>query len=184
MENDRSHRVPEVRIAPLDVAARVDEALAVEAAAFGRPLESFRRDSYLRHTTYAGFDALGALVDERLVGFGYGHVNEPGQWWYDQIARAMMAAGHGAWLEDGFVLVELHVMPQFQGQGIGRTLLTTLLRRRREARALLSAHDLETPARRLYRHVGFVDLLTGFRFSGTPRPFVVMGAVLPLRQAS
>lgn len=174
----------QVHLVSLDLAARVDDALAVEAAAFGRPVDSVRRESYLRHTTYREFEALGAVVDDRLVGFGYGHVNERGQWWYDHIARAMIETGHDGWLTDGFVLVELHVLPHFQGGGIGRTLLTTLLGRRREAKALLSAHDLETPARRLYRGVGFADLLTDFRFPGTTQPFAVMGARLPLGQAS
>lgn len=174
----------DVTIAQIDLAAWVDEALAVEAAAFGRVVESFRRDSYLRHTTYPAFQALGAVAGDRLVGFTYGHRNEPGQWWHDQIARAMRATGSGGWLEDAFVLVELHVHPRFQRRGIGRRLLTALLAERPERHVLLSAHDLDTPARRLYRRVGFVDLLTDFRFAGTAQPFVVMGAALPLKPVS
>jgi ribosomal protein S18 acetylase RimI-like enzyme len=174
----------DVRIEPLDLASRVDEALAVESAAFGRPAEPFRRESYLRHMTYPAFAALGATSDDQLVGFGYGHTDAQGQWWHDQIADAMAAAGHDAWLHGAFVLVELHVRPEFQGQGLGRSLLTQLLVDRTEQRAMLSAHDSETPARRLYRRIGFVDLLTDFRFAGTDRPFAVMGSHLPLRQVS
>lgn len=171
-------------IVPLDLAARVDEALAVEAAAFARPLDPFRRESYLRHTTSPSFQALGAFDGSRLVGFGYGHTDRPGQWWHDQIALAMLAAGHGGWLDDAFILVELHVLPELQGRGIGRTLLTRLLAGRRERRSLLSTDDVESRARRLYRGLGFVDLLTDFHFPGPPRPFVVMGSDLPLRHPS
>lgn len=176
--------VRDVEISAVDLAPRVDEALAVEAAAFGRPVASFRRDSYLGHATYPGYAAVAALHAQRLVGFAYGHVNEPGQWWHDQIAAAVRMAGHERWLRHAFVLVELHVRPEFQRRGIGRALLITLLGARNEARALLSAHDTDTPARRLYRNLGFLELLTGFRFAGTTQPFIVMGASLPLAQAS
>ena len=48
---------------------------------------------------------------------------------------------------------------------------------------MLSTADAQTRARRLYRGVGFTDLLTGFRFSGTEPPYAVMGALLPLKVA-
>ena len=48
--------------------------------------------------------------------------------------------------------------------------------------AVLSTRDAETRARRLYRGVGFTDLLTGFAFyPGGEPPYAVMGAELPLR---
>ncbi len=45
---------------------------------------------------------------------------------------------------------------------------------------MLSTADAPTRARRLYRGVGFTDLLTDFRFSGGEPPYAVMGATLPL----
>ncbi len=173
-----------VQIVELDLHRHVDDALAVEAAALGRRVEPLRRESYLRHTTYPAFTALAATYGGRIVGFGYGHTDEPGQWWHDEVAPALGAAGHDTWTKDAFVLVEMHVLPDFQRRGIGTALLTRLTAHRAEPRALLSAHDLDTPARRLYRRLGFVDLLTDFHFSGTRQPFAVMGASLPLAQAS
>lgn len=170
----------EVRIASVDLPSRVDEAVEVEAAAFRRPVDRNRAGGYLRHSTYPGFFALGAFDrDDRLVGFGYGHTDQPGQWWHEQVAPAMAEAGCSEWLAEAFVLVELHVLPAHQGRGLGRRLLTELLAGRGERRALLSTDDGETPARSLYRRVGFTDLLTGFRFTTTTRPYAVMGA--PLR---
>ena len=83
------------------------------------------------------------------------------------------------------MLAELHVAPTHQGQGIGADILLGLASGRPERTALLSTRDADSPARRLYRGTGFVDLLTGFNFfpSGEP-PYAVMGAELPLRTRS
>ena len=86
-----------------------------------------------------------------------------------------------AWLDDSFEVAELHVRPAYQGMGIGRELLLRLTSERPERTAVLSTADAESRARRLYRGVGFTDLLTGFRFSGGEPPYAVMGARLPLR---
>jgi hypothetical protein len=40
---------------------------------------------------------------------------------------------------------------------------------------VLSTHDRESPARNLYRSVGFIDLLSGFVFPGSSEVYVVMG---------
>jgi ribosomal protein S18 acetylase RimI-like enzyme len=98
---------------------------------------------------------------------------------------AYPAPGAGvAWLDDSFEVAELHVRPPYQGMGIGRELLLRLTSGRPERTAVLSTADAESRARRLYRGVGFTDLLTGFRFSGGEPPYAVMGARLPLRGAS
>ena len=49
---------------------------------------------------------------------------------------------------------------------------------------MLSTADAPTKARRLYRGLGFTDLLTDFRFSGGEPPYAVMGATLPLATAA
>jgi ribosomal protein S18 acetylase RimI-like enzyme len=89
----------------------------------------------------------------------------------------------GAWLDDSFEIAELHVLPPYQGAGIGRTLLLSVTDDRDERTAVLSTADAQTRARRLYRGLGFTDLLTGFRFSGAEPPYAVMGALLPLKVA-
>jgi ribosomal protein S18 acetylase RimI-like enzyme len=72
------------------------------------------------------------------------------------------------------------MLPSWQGRGIGRSLLLSLASGRSERTAVLSTADAPTKARRLYRGVGFTDLLTDFRFSGSEPPYAVMGALLPL----
>ena len=88
--------------------------------------------------------------------------------------------GPAGWLDDSFEIAELHVLPRWQGNGIGRSLLLTVADGRPERTAVLSTADAPTRARRLYRAVGFTDLLTDFRFSGAEPPYAVMGATLPL----
>jgi len=139
-----------------------------------------------RHAANPGFRALAAAAGPVLAGFTYGFHGAPGQWWHDIVASALTfssAPGAGTWLTDSFEVAELHVLPAYQGGGIGRELLTRLTSGRSERTAVLSTADTESRARRLYRGVGFTDLLTGFRFSGGEPPYAVMGATLPLRSA-
>jgi ribosomal protein S18 acetylase RimI-like enzyme len=76
------------------------------------------------------------------------------------------------------------VHPDYQARGIGRRMLLALTSGRREQTALLSTRDGETRARRLYRSLGFADLLTAFMFPGGGPPYAVMGAALPLVQSA
>jgi len=103
-------------------------------------------------------------------------------------ARSTAGFGDGVapltWLDNSFEIAELHVMPSCQGRGIGRSLLLSLTADRPERTAVLSTADAPTRARRLYRGVGFTDLLTDFRFSGGEPPYAVMGAILPLSPAA
>jgi ribosomal protein S18 acetylase RimI-like enzyme len=163
----------------------ISEFVSVYAAAMN-PQERMLagRESILqRHAGNPGFRALTATVGPVLAGFTYGFHGAPGQWWHDTVAGALAAmSAHGAiaWLTDSFEVAELHVLPQYQGDGIGRELLQRLVADRPERTAVLSTQDAESRARRLYRGLGFTDLLAGFRFSGAEPPYAVMGATLPL----
>ena len=74
------------------------------------------------------------------------------------MARALGVERTQRWLVDGFELAELHVLPAYQAAGTGRQLLRDVMARAAAAHVTLSTPDLETPARRLYRSEGFVDL--------------------------
>ena len=120
-----------------------------------------------------------------MAGFAYGFHGAAGQWWHDLVRAALGSAGGDefarAWLADSFEVAEVHVNPDFQGRGIGRRLVRALAHPRLERTALLSTQDAESRARRLYRGLGFTDLVTGYRFPGTEPPYALMGAALPLR---
>jgi len=177
---------------------RLGPILAVYAAAMRPPPEQLpgRHTIMERHATYPAFRAVvaerrgGSLLSRAggtLQGFGYGFRGETGQWWHDVVRDALTRTGGGAhaarWLDDVFEVAELHVHPDHQRHGIGRRLLNTLCEGRPERTVVLSTldpGDEDTPARRLYRSVGMVDLLTGFVFPGGGPPYAVMGATLPL----
>ena len=93
------------------------------------------------------------------------------------------AAVASAWLADSLEIAEVHVHPDYHRRGIGRSLVLGLAEGRLERTAVLSTQDADSPARRLYRSLGFTDLLTGYAFPGAPVPYAVMGAELPLRPA-
>lgn len=183
-------------IRPLDgpgLIRELDAVVAVYAAAMGAPAQQLpgRRMMMERHARYPAFRGLAAVTEGdgpaghgTIVGIGYGFRGQAGQWWHDMVTAGITAAsGRGtarAWMDDSFEVGELHVRPDQQGRGIGRHLLLALASDRPERTAVLSTLDAESRARRLYRSVGFTDLLTGFRFPGGGELYAVMGAPLPL----
>jgi ribosomal protein S18 acetylase RimI-like enzyme len=189
-------RVTYRELGPREFRAVIRSLVGVYAAAMNPPDRTLsgRQAIMDRHAASPGFRGLSAHVDGRLAGFTYGFHGQSGQWWHDMVAAALATrSGAGisaaeyvgddtpaAWLDDSFEVAELHVLPPWQGKGIGRSLLLSLASGRPERTAVLSTADAPTRARRLYRGLGFTDLLTDFRFSGSEPPYAVMGALLPL----
>ena len=181
----------------------------VYAAAMNPPEDQLpgRHTIMERHTGYAAFRAIvaiarpegraaaggnpadGGLADSELVtgdlvGFAYGFHGGSGQWWHDLVSRttASILGSRAArdWFGDSLEIAEVHVLPSYQGRGTGLAMMLRLTAGRPERAAVLSTMDANTRARRLYRGLGFTDLLTGFTFPGTELPYAIMGAPLPL----
>ena len=169
--------------APADFAAHVDEAMAIYVKAMGYLSQAGpqRAVSARRHVHHAGFAARAALAgDGQLIGFGYGYTTAPGQWWHDLVQAAIGPVLAAEWLRDAFELSELHVLPAYQGQRIGRVLLTGLAAGLPQRAMLLSTPDSDTRAFRMYHHLGFTDLRRDYIFPGDGRRFAVLGTRLPL----
>ena len=175
-----------VRWTPDDLVRRLDDVVAVYGEAMGyRPdLLEARRGYIATHVRRPGFRAVASLTTEgHLIGFGYGYLGAAGQWWHDQVSRALDADARQRWLTHCFEVVELHVRPAAQGHGLGAGQLRALLTMAEGTTTLLStpeADEQKSRAWRLYRRFGFVDLLRDFHFPGDERPFGVLGRDLPL----
>ncbi|HMC72301.1 MAG TPA: GNAT family N-acetyltransferase, partial [Mycobacteriales bacterium] len=169
-------------VGPEAFAASIPVTAAIYGEAMQRPPELVvqRREIMGSHLHRAGFvGVLARDADDAVIGFGYGYHGRPGDWWHDVVTRAL-AQKDGRkvardWLDDSFELAELHVHPSRHGEGIGRRVLESVLSRADGATAVLSTHDRDSPAHRLYTSVGFVDLLPGFVFPGSSEVYVVMG---------
>lgn len=146
------------------------EALGRSEAAGDHFAESFRRCM----ATYPGATCLAAQHDGEVVGFVYGFDLVPGHWWPEQITPQLVAAGHEDWLTDSLEVVEVEVDPAYQGRGIGTAMLRRQLGAMRQRQALLATRP-DNRARRLYRRLGFTELLPDFTYPGTATAAVIMG---------
>ena len=159
----------------------------VYAAAMRPPQQQLpgRRAIMERHAGYPSFRCVAMILPDdpgnappelrtqsgrsrlTVVGFAYGFHGASGQWWHDLVRSALTTAGGRglaqAWLDDSFEVAEVHVHPGYQGRGVGRAMVPALIHSRLERTALLSTQDTDSRARRLYRGLGFTDLLTGYR---------------------
>lgn len=166
---------------------RLHEALSlyVTAMRYPRGTAEQRAPMWLAHMLRADWRCVAALdAEERMIGVAYGYRGAHGQWWHEQVRRGITERdGPGvadAWLGDYFELTEIHVRPNSQGHGIGEELLRRLLAEVFAANVLLSTPEGTSRAWRLYRRLGFLDVLRQYRFTGDPRPFAVLGRRLPL----
>ena len=172
-------------VGPLDLVAHVDEALAVQAVAFGLTDDEVgvRRQIVLRHLGHPGARALGATNSEgRLVGFVYGMPNDRTQWWSTVVEPYLRASGTratGSTTRSSSRNCTCTRLPAARHRPAADHRLTDDAD---EPRSLLSAIDTDSPARALYRKLGYEDLARDVHFPSATSPYAVMGARLPLRR--
>lgn len=184
---------------------RLGDALSVyvDAMRYPRGTESQRAGMWLEHTRRRGWKAVAAVEvadDEAtagsetelrsapLVGIAYGYPGAPGQWWQQQVVLGLQRSGFPPQAIDRlmnsyFELTELHIHPRAQGRGLGEALARRLLAGRDENNVLLSTPENNGEANRawrLYRRLGFTDVIRSYYFAGDPRPFAILGRALPL----
>ena len=184
---------------------RLGDALGVYVDAMRYPpgTENQRAAMWLEHTRRRGWQAVAAvdvdappdgtpsaaeLSDAPLLGVAYGYCGAPDQWWQQQVVAGLHRVGLpgpeiNSLMTSYFELTELHIHPRAQGQGLGEALARRLLADRSEANVLLSTPEINGEANRawrLYRRLGFIDIIRGYHFTGDPRAFAILGRKLPL----
>ena len=123
------------------------------------------------------------LSDAPLLGVAYGYPGAPGQWWQQQVVLGLQRGGSppeeiARLMTSYFELTELHIHPRAQGRGLGEALARRLLAGRGEQNVLLSTPETDgesNRAWRLYRRLGFADVIRGYHFAGDPRAFAILG---------
>jgi GNAT superfamily N-acetyltransferase len=179
------------RWSPAEMADRLPDIMTVYRRAFldqheaDPPRAEAERAAHARtHVHRPGLRVVAALAEDTglpadrapLVGVGYGQPGARGQWWHDTVVAALPGDVAADWMSDCFEVVELHVLPEYQGSGLGRRLLRELLDGCGRRTAALSALEMpDSPARRLYASEGFVPLLRNFSFGGGGTPYAVLG---------
>lgn len=197
-----------IDLPPDDMERRLGDALGVyvDAMRYPRGTGNQRAAMWLEHIRRQGWqgaavveadvetDATGAapstaeLTDAPLLGVAYGYPGAPGQWWQQQVVLGLQRGGLPSHeitrlMTSYFELTELHIHPRAQGRGLGEALVRRLLAGRGERNVLLSTPETNgepNRAWRLYRRLGFTDVIRRYHFAGDPRAFAILGRALPL----
>ena len=194
-----------IELSPQDMQRRLQDALTVyvDAMRYPRGTQAQRASMWLEHTRRRGWKAVAAVetattadgtpTDDEvstapLLGVAYGYCGAPDQWWQQQVVQGLHRVGVprdqiNELMTSYFELTELHIHPRAQGHGLGEALARRLLSDRDEANVLLSTPEINGEANRawrLYRRLGFTDIIRGYHFAGDPRAFAILGRTLPL----
>jgi ribosomal protein S18 acetylase RimI-like enzyme len=195
-----------IDLPPNDMERRLGDALGVyvDAMRYPRGTENQRAAMWLEHIRRRGWQAAAVveaevaegaeappaaeLCNAPLLGVAYGYPGAPGQWWQQQVVSGLQRGGLAPQriaqlMNSYFELTELHIHPRAQGRGLGEALARRLLAGRGERNVLLSTPETNgesNRAWRLYRRLGFTDIIRGYHFAGDPRAFAILGRALPL----
>ncbi len=198
-----------IDLPPTEMERRLSDALGVyvDAMRYPRGTENQRAAMWLEHTRRRGWQAVaavevpeaaapveiaegptGELGNAPLLGVAYGYPGAPGQWWQQQVVLGLQRGGLPSQeiarlINSYFELTELHIHPRAQGRGLGEALVRRLLACRSEQNVLLSTPETNGEANRawrLYRRLGFIDIIRRYHFAGDPRAFAILGRALPL----
>ncbi len=192
-----------IDLPPNEMERRLPDALSVyvDAMRYPRGAVNQRAAMWLEHIRRRGWQGVaaveasdtpvtpnGQLADAPLLGVAYGYPGAPGQWWQQQVVLGLQRGGSppqeiARLMTSYFELTELHIHPRAQGKGLGEALARRLLARRSEQNVLLSTPETDgesNRAWRLYRRLGFTDVIRGYHFAGDPRAFAILGRALPL----
>lgn len=185
-----------VALRPPEFIRRIDELVDIhlQAMDYGRSAHLSRRTLWTSNASQPDFTCSIALLHQateepnaadprqQCLGVAFCFRGTPDSWWYNQVAKGLAQAGHSPaavaqLLSDYAELSEIHVRPNAQHHGLGRRLLSDVLERTPQTTVMLSTPEVpreDNAAWRLYRSLGFEDLLRSYYFPVDPRPFGIL----------
>ncbi|MEZ7755883.1 GNAT family N-acetyltransferase [Microbacterium paraoxydans] len=140
--------------------AHRDDVLSVWTEVFGpvEDPEAWTDSPWDRHRSRPGYRLALAHDGARLMGFAWGYTGERGQFWSDFITRELGPKVEG-WVGGHFEFVELAVIREARGRGIGGRLHDALLADLDHHCALLAtSSNTQDPAVQLYSSRGWQSL--------------------------
>ncbi|MCU0497861.1 MAG: GNAT family N-acetyltransferase [Anaerolineae bacterium] len=127
---------------------------------------------FQRNPSRPHYYGLLAVIDQQIVGMGFGAQSLAGDWWHDAVA-ARVGKAHPA-LQSAWTLIELGVIKSYRDHGIGSHLLSRLIDQVNLPNFLLSTHVRNGDAQRFYRRHGWQVLHPGFIFPSGIEPYMIM----------
>ena len=158
----------------------LEDALRIYARVWPDRDPKVARETFTRYAGYPGFSGFVAFVDDEPAGVGYGAQSTPGIPWHDLVAPRL-GDNHPA-LQDAFRIVELAVVEEHQGKGIGGQLHDRLLATQPCSWALISTNVTNQRARCIYERRGWSYLDTRFDVPDDPHQYVIMAKELGNRE--
>lgn len=143
--------------------------LQVYVGAFGAPVypadhgraHRWAHERLPEHAVIPGFALFTASAGGQVLGFGYGYLGAPGQWFDTAVRQLVAPQVADAWLGGHGELVELAVLPRARGAGVGGRLHDAVLDHLAgtgATKALLVVDRRAVPARRLYASRGWAEI--------------------------
>lgn len=187
-----SHKVLRLTAAEFNILTPRLVDIYLQAMGYPRAMHAYCAEVWHQDSQNSGFTSVIGLVKGHedawsLAGVAYGFDGYKEHWWSQELRQELARSGTCSNFPGSnqpfFQIEEIHVIPSHQGHGLGRQLLTTLLKAVPAPMALLSTPEVpqeDNNAFKLYRSLGFTDLLRDFTFKGDNRPFAILKSPLPL----
>ncbi len=141
---------------------------ALHQAAFGETLQRaarYQNQDIPEMSRCAGFQAVSAHLEGRLVGFVVGHDANAIPRWFESAMRAAQGTPVAAWLPGAWYLADIAVHPDVQGRGIGTRLHDAIMPLMADRRCMLITFHGDHPAKRFYLRLGWREVIPDLRWA-------------------
>jgi ribosomal protein S18 acetylase RimI-like enzyme len=139
-------------------------------------LTAFERTDWPERIKQKGFELVVVKDKGEPIGMAYGWKSVPGAYWTEKL-RGQLGESYNHWTENNFELVDIAIIPKYQGKGAGKFLYQALFEDLKYKTAILYTLQSETVAYQMYLKLGWQILRDNFVFK-SGKSFVLMGKEL------